>query len=46
MNSMPSKIRMDEVGRECSTNEGTKNANRILVVNPEGKRSLGRPSRR
>jgi hypothetical protein len=34
-----------EMDRACSTN-GEKNANRILVGNPEGKRPLGRPRRR
>jgi hypothetical protein len=33
------------VGRTCSTWE-EENAYRILVVNPEGKRQLGRPRRR
>jgi hypothetical protein len=28
--------------RECSTNRETRNAYRILVGNPEGKRPLGR----
>jgi hypothetical protein len=34
------------MGRACSTNEEKKNAYRILVGDPEGKRSLGRPRRR
>jgi hypothetical protein len=34
------------MGRACSTNGGTRNAYRILVGNPEGKRPLGRPRRR
>jgi transposase len=33
------------MGGACSTN-GEKNAYRILVKNPEGKRPLGRPRRR
>jgi hypothetical protein len=34
------------MGRECSRNEEKKNAYRILMVKPEGKRPLGRPRRR
>jgi hypothetical protein len=34
------------MGRACSTNGGKRNAYRILVGNPEGKRPLGRPRRR
>jgi hypothetical protein len=34
------------MGRACSTNGWTRNACRILVENPEGKRPLGRPRRR
>jgi hypothetical protein len=37
---------VDEVGRACSTNGEKKNAYRILVGKPEGKRPLGRPKRR
>jgi hypothetical protein len=33
------------MGRECSMNE-KKNAFRIFVGNPEGKRTLGRPRRK
>jgi hypothetical protein len=36
----------DEVGRVCSTNEEKRNAHRILVKRPVGKRPLGRPRRR
>jgi hypothetical protein len=36
----------DEMGRSCSTYEKKRNAYRILVGNPEGKRPLGRPRRR
>jgi hypothetical protein len=32
--------------RACSTNGEERNANRILVGKPEGKRPLGRPRRR
>jgi hypothetical protein len=32
----------DEMGRACSTNGEKRNAYRILVGNPEGKRPLGR----
>jgi hypothetical protein len=31
------------MGRACSTNGDTRNAYRILVGKPEGKRPLGRP---
>jgi hypothetical protein len=34
------------MGRACSTNEEKRNACRILVGKPEGKRPLGRPRRR
>jgi hypothetical protein len=34
------------MGRACSTNGEKRNAHRILVGNPEGKRPLGRPRRR
>jgi hypothetical protein len=35
-----------EVGRACSTNGEKRNEYRILVGKPEGKRSLGTPSRK
>jgi hypothetical protein len=34
------------MGRACRTNREKRNAFRILVVKPEGKRPLGRPRRR
>jgi hypothetical protein len=34
------------VGRACSTNGEKRNAYRILVGKPEGKRPLGRPRRK
>jgi hypothetical protein len=34
------------MGRLCSTNRGKKNAYRVLVGKPDGKRPLGRPKRR
>jgi hypothetical protein len=37
---------VDWIGRACSTNGKKRNAYRILVGNPEGKRPLGRPRRR
>jgi hypothetical protein len=33
----------DEMGGTCSTNGGKRNAYRLLVEKPEGKRPLGRP---
>jgi hypothetical protein len=36
----------DEMGTACSTNGEKRNAYRILVGMPEGKRPLGRPRRR
>jgi hypothetical protein len=40
------QVRDDEMGRTCSTNGENKNAYRILVGKPEGKRPLGRPRHR
>jgi hypothetical protein len=37
---------VDEIGRVCSTNGEKKNAYRILVGKPEGKKPVGRPTRR
>jgi hypothetical protein len=34
------------MGRACSTNGGKRNAYRILMGKPEGKRPLGRPRHR
>jgi hypothetical protein len=42
----PGYIDDDEMGRACSTNGEKRNAYRILVGKPEGKRPLGRPRRR
>jgi hypothetical protein len=39
-------VKEDEMGRACSTNGEKRNAYRILVGKPEGKRPLGRPRRR
>jgi hypothetical protein len=47
--SSPNIIRMikaDEMGRACNTNGGKRNAYRIWVGKPEGKRPLGTPRRR
>jgi hypothetical protein len=40
------QVKEDEMGWVCSTTGEKKNAYRILVGNPEGKRPLGRPRRR
>jgi hypothetical protein len=37
------QVKEDEMGRACSTKGAKRNAYRILVGNPEGKRPLGRP---
>jgi hypothetical protein len=34
------QVKEDEMGRACSTNRETKNAYRIMVGKPEGKRPL------
>jgi hypothetical protein len=36
----------DEMGGACSTNGEKRNAYRLSVVKPEGRRPLGRPRRR
>jgi hypothetical protein len=40
------QVKEDEMGRACSTNGGKRNAYRILVGKPEGRRPLGRPRHR
>jgi hypothetical protein len=40
------QVKEDEMSRACSTNGEKRNAYRILVGMPEGKRPLGRPRRR
>jgi hypothetical protein len=40
------QVKEDEMGRACSTNGENRNAYRILVGKPEGKRPLGRPIHR
>jgi hypothetical protein len=40
------QVKEYEMGRACSTNGATRNAYRVLVGKPEGKRPLGRPRRR
>jgi hypothetical protein len=40
------QVKEDEMGRECSTNGEKRNAYRILVGKPEGKRPLGTSRRR
>jgi hypothetical protein len=37
------QVKEDEMSRACNTNGAKRNAYRILVVKPEGKRILGRP---
>jgi hypothetical protein len=39
-------VKEDEMGRACSTNGEIRNAYKILVGKPEGKRPLGGPRRR
>jgi hypothetical protein len=40
------QVKKDEIGRACRTNGKKRNAYRILVGKPEGKRPLERPRRR
>jgi hypothetical protein len=40
------QVEEDEMGVSCSTNGEKRNAYRLLVRNPEGKRPLGRTRRR
>jgi hypothetical protein len=39
------EVEEDEMGGTCSTNGENRNAYRLLVANPEGRRPLGRPRR-
>jgi hypothetical protein len=39
-------VKKDEMGGACSTSGEKRNAYRILVGKPEGKRPLGKPRRR
>jgi hypothetical protein len=39
------EVKEDDMGRACSTNVEKRNAYKILVGKPEGKRPLGRPRR-
>jgi hypothetical protein len=41
--SSQNQVKEYAMGRACSTNEEKRNANRILMVKPDGKRPLGRP---
>jgi hypothetical protein len=43
---MLDQVKEDAMGRACSTNGEKRNAYRILVGKPDGKRPLGRPRRR
>jgi hypothetical protein len=38
-------VKEGEMGRACSTNGAKRNAYKILLGRPEGKRPLGRPGR-
>jgi hypothetical protein len=40
------QVKDDEIGRACSMHGVKTNVYRILVEEPEGKRSLGRPKRK
>jgi hypothetical protein len=40
------RVKEDDMVKACSTNEEKRNANRLLVGKPEGKRLLGRPRHR
>jgi predicted RNA-binding protein YlqC (UPF0109 family) len=40
------QVKEDEMGRACSKHGKNRNACRILVGKPEGKKPLGRPRRR
>jgi hypothetical protein len=44
--SSPGQDKKGEMGGACSTNGEERNAYRILMGKPEGKRPLGRPRRR
>jgi hypothetical protein len=44
--SVYDQVKEDEMGRACNTNGEKRNAYRIMVGMPEGKRPLGRPRRR
>jgi hypothetical protein len=46
MKSKNYEVKKVEMGRACSTNGAERNACRILVGKPEGKRPLGRPRHR
>jgi hypothetical protein len=40
------QVKEDQMGRACRTNDERRNAYRILVGKPQGRRLLGRPRRR
>jgi hypothetical protein len=42
---MNDQVNEDEVGRACRTNGARRNAYRILLGKPKGKRPLGKPRR-
>jgi hypothetical protein len=46
MYNQNNQVAKDEMGGSCSTNGGKRNAYRLLVGKPEGKRPLGRPRHR
>jgi hypothetical protein len=43
---IPNEGEEDEMGEACSTNGEKRNAYRLLVGKPEGRRPLGRPRRK
>jgi hypothetical protein len=46
MSFITDQVKEDEMCRACSTNEEKRNAYRILVGKPDGRRTLGRPKRK
>jgi hypothetical protein len=46
MHNNNEQVREDEMGRACGTKGKKRNAYRLLIRKPKGKRPLGRPRRR